>query len=161
MTRDSFLPFGSCQLCLLIARDPVACAIGGDIFCRECAVSNLIAQHKEIKRLEKESAHYAADAEMVAQIDETEARDRAVKEFETIQMGFNVTSRQIDSQGRPTDRNAGKSSNQSDTKTPSIYSQQKLEKKRKFEIDEDELSRIVKEDRSRAKAVLSQEKVFT
>src|SRR5579862_2189082 len=55
LTRDSFLPFSSCRLCLLPSRSPVACAANGHIFCRECAMNNLLAQRKEIKRLEKES----------------------------------------------------------------------------------------------------------
>lgn len=56
LTRESFLPFASCRLCLLPARDPVACSGGSkaDIFCRECALNDLVAQRKEIKRLERE-----------------------------------------------------------------------------------------------------------
>ncbi|TDZ20787.1 E3 ubiquitin-protein ligase CSU1 [Colletotrichum orbiculare MAFF 240422] len=37
----------------LTTRDPVSCS-HGDIFCRECAISNLMSQKKEIKRLERE-----------------------------------------------------------------------------------------------------------
>ena len=55
LTRDSFLTFGSCQLCLLPARDPVSCGSDGHLFCRECAVNNLLAQSKELKRLKKEA----------------------------------------------------------------------------------------------------------
>ncbi|KAJ5896858.1 uncharacterized protein N7473_006257 [Penicillium subrubescens] len=53
--RDSFLPFASCRLCLQPARAPVvACASNGDLFCRECAINDLLAQRQEIKRLEKD-----------------------------------------------------------------------------------------------------------
>ncbi|CAI4219490.1 unnamed protein product [Parascedosporium putredinis] len=45
LTRDSFLPFGSCNLCLEPARDPVSCH-RGDVFCRECALANLLAQKR-------------------------------------------------------------------------------------------------------------------
>lgn len=78
LTRDSFLPFGYCRLCLGVARDPVTC--GGvsitsntsnnktesssssssssscpkvHIFCRECALNDLVSQRREIKRVEK------------------------------------------------------------------------------------------------------------
>ncbi|KAJ5369038.1 uncharacterized protein N7496_008798 [Penicillium cataractarum] len=55
ISRDSFLPFASCRLCLQPARAPVvACATNGDLFCRECAISDLLAQRQEIKRLERE-----------------------------------------------------------------------------------------------------------
>ncbi|KAH8688044.1 hypothetical protein GQ44DRAFT_638397, partial [Phaeosphaeriaceae sp. PMI808] len=45
LTRDSFLPFSSCQLCLLPSINPVCCPLG-DLFCRECAMTNLLTQRK-------------------------------------------------------------------------------------------------------------------
>src|ERR1700744_1272535 len=79
LTRESFLPFGFCRLCLGYARNPVCCAgsAGNDdcegegegdakgrkgrkegkvhVFCRECVLNDLMAQRKEIKRLERDA----------------------------------------------------------------------------------------------------------
>src|SRR3954471_8764457 len=73
LTRDSFLPFGSCQLCLLPSVDPVCCP-SGDIFCRECAVTNLLAQRKEMKRLEKMAERQKVEDEDQKLREEEEAR---------------------------------------------------------------------------------------
>ncbi|KAL9111239.1 MAG: hypothetical protein Q9227_004317 [Pyrenula ochraceoflavens] len=83
LTRDSYLPFGSCRLCLLPAREPVvACSANGDLFCKECAVADLLAQRKEIKRLEKEWDREQEERKEAALREEREKRDRDVQEFE-------------------------------------------------------------------------------
>jgi nitric oxide synthase-interacting protein len=87
LNRDSFLPFGSCSLCLLAARDPVACP-EGDLFCRECAINNLLAQRKEITRLEKEWVRQKGDLEDSKKLDEEDEREKDVEDFERIQMGL-------------------------------------------------------------------------
>lgn len=88
LTRDSFLPFGSCQLCLLPAREPVSCPSHGHLFCRECAVSNLLAQSQELKRLKKEAEQrLAEDGEEQALLDESE-RARELEQFERAQAGL-------------------------------------------------------------------------
>ncbi|KAL4801085.1 hypothetical protein BDV19DRAFT_384101 [Aspergillus venezuelensis] len=99
--RDSFLPFGSCRLCLHPSRTPsVACAHNGDLFCRECAISDLLAQRKEIARLEKErEAARKAIEEETAKAKE-EGREREVREFEMVSMGF-------DDRGNPKKRKVG------------------------------------------------------
>lgn len=89
LNRDSFLPFGSCSLCLESAVDPVAC-VHGDIFCRECALNNILAQKKEIKRLEKARENEEKDAAEEKARQDEEAQARAVKEFELVQAGFDV-----------------------------------------------------------------------
>lgn len=67
----------------------MAC-VQGDIFCRECALNNILAQKKEIKRLEKTRENEERDVvEDKARQDE-EAQARAVKEFELVQAGFDV-----------------------------------------------------------------------
>src|SRR6266568_2184601 len=86
---SNLLPSGSCQLCLLPAVDPVACS-SGDLFCRECAVSNLLAQRKEIKRLEKALEKQRREEEEERTREDEEARERAVQEFEAVQMGLEV-----------------------------------------------------------------------
>lgn len=148
LNRDSFLPFGSCQLCLLPAVDPVACS-SGDLFCRECAVSNLLAQRKEIKRLDKALEKQRKGEEEERTREDEEARERAVQEFEAVQMGLEV---KLGSGGKVIGREGGKV----------VVEQEEVKegrgKKRKFEIDEEELLRIAREERGRAKTALSEEK---
>ncbi|KAI9840767.1 MAG: hypothetical protein M1838_003922 [Thelocarpon superellum] len=138
LNRDSFLPFAACQLCLLPSQSPVACASNGDIFCRECAMNNLLAQRKEIKRLEKEEEKLKQDeAADEARCDEA-ARIRAVEDFEKVQRGVDVKPRA--SNGNEAKKESGRS------------------KKRKFELDEDELLRIAREERDLAKKAIEKEK---
>lgn len=92
LTRDSFLPFGSCQLCLLPARDPVSCPGHGHLFCRECALSNLLAQNKELKRLKREAEQRKLEDSEEKEIEDAEAQARAVEEFEKVQAGLSVRS---------------------------------------------------------------------
>ncbi|KAK1659370.1 RING finger domain-containing protein [Colletotrichum godetiae] len=152
LSRDSFLPFGSCYLCLEIARDPVSCS-HGDIFCRECAVANLLAQKKEIKREEKarekvEQATLEAQAQQDA-----EAQVRAVKDFESIQAGLKPSSAATasSSSSLPTKVTAAEGADANPTRDIQIT-------KRKFMLDQDELDRIAKEDRTKAKKLIKDEK---
>ncbi|KAI0019024.1 hypothetical protein F4780DRAFT_780897 [Xylariomycetidae sp. FL0641] len=90
LTRESFLPFGACRLCLAVARDPVACASHGDVFCRECALADLLAQRGEIERAARARDQAArAAAEQRAQAD-AEADARAVQEFEATLNGLDA-----------------------------------------------------------------------
>lgn len=89
LTRDSFLPFASCRLCLQPARAPVvACASNGDLFCRECAISDLLAQRQEIKRLERERGEARRRIEEEEERGVEEVRAREVREFELVSMGL-------------------------------------------------------------------------
>ncbi|KAF2248310.1 hypothetical protein BU26DRAFT_331051 [Trematosphaeria pertusa] len=151
LTRDSFLPFGSCQLCLLHAVDPVACP-SGDLFCRECAMTNLLAQRKEIKRLEKVAERRREEEAEQRAREEEEARQRAVAEFEAVQMGLEV---KVGAGGRVVGREGGKIVVE---KEEEAKAGEARGKKRKFEIDEDELKRIATEERSRAKLALDEER---
>lgn len=67
----------------------MAC-VHGDIFCRECALNNILAQKKEIKRLEKTRENEEKDAAEEKARQDEEAQARAVKEFEMVQAGFDV-----------------------------------------------------------------------
>lgn len=146
LTRDSFLPFGSCQLCLLPAEDPVCCPLG-DLFCRECSMTNLLAQRQEIKRLAKAASRRKEEDEDRRARDDEEARQRAVADFEAVQMGLRV------SQGLGSTvvgREGGKVVVEKEDGTRGT--------KRKFEIDEEELVRIAVEERGRAKRAIEEEK---
>ncbi|KAH0565632.1 hypothetical protein GP486_000964 [Trichoglossum hirsutum] len=151
LSRDSFLSFSSCRLCLLPSRSPVACAANGDIFCRECAMNNILAQLKEIKRLEKESERQRIDEEEDIRKAEEEARVRAIGEFEKVQIGLE----------RKVGGSADKETERREGSKILIGDDSKGEpkgKKRKFELDEEELLRIAREERTKAKRTIQDEK---
>jgi nitric oxide synthase-interacting protein len=151
LTRDSFLPFGSCQLCLLPSVDPVCCP-QGDLFCRECAMTNLLAQRKEMKRLEKARERQLIDEDDQRVRDDEQARLRSVRDFEDVQAGLSVK--------------LGAGSNIVGRQNGKIVVEQEQDPetggpkgtKRKFEIDEEELKRIASEDRSKAQRNLDDER---
>ena len=71
------------------ARNPVvACAANGDLFCRECAISDLLAQRQEIKRLEREREDAKRRLEKEGEWAKEEAKAREVQEFELVSMGL-------------------------------------------------------------------------
>jgi nitric oxide synthase-interacting protein len=152
LTRDSFLPFASCRLCLLPARSPVSCS-HGDIFCRECALSNILAQKKEIKRLEKTREREEKEAEEDRTREDAEAKDRAVQEFEKIQVGLEAKMGSSSSAKTIIGREGGKILVEEDVVGG------KRGEKRKFELDEDELLRIARGDRIKARKAIDDEKV--
>jgi nitric oxide synthase-interacting protein len=151
LTRDSFLPFGSCQLCLLPSVDPVCCS-QGDLFCRECAMTNLLAQRKEMKRLEKVHERRKIEEDDQFLRDDEEAQLRAIEEFEAVQAGLEV---KIGAGSKVIGRQNGKI----------VVEQEQGAKaggtkgtKRKFEIDEEELKRIASDDRTKAQHTLDDER---
>ncbi|TVY25949.1 E3 ubiquitin-protein ligase [Lachnellula hyalina] len=150
LSRDSFLPFASCRLCLLPAREPVSCT-HGDIFCRECALSNILAQKKEIKRVEKTKENEDREADEERNREEEEAKQRSVQEFEKIQMGLEAKLGGTSS-GKIVGREAGKIVVEDDVVDG------KRGEKRKFVLDEDELLRIAREERTKARKAIDHEK---
>ncbi|KAK2744708.1 hypothetical protein FQN55_006627 [Onygenales sp. PD_40] len=146
LSRESFLPFASCRLCLLPARAPVvACATNGDLFCRECAVSDLLAQRKEIKRLEKERELAARDKEEDEERLADEARERELREFEMVSMGLEERKRKLDAEKGGEE---GASSNG------------ELARKRRkgFELDEDSMRNIAREERDKIRREIERER---
>ena len=137
------MPFASCQLCLQIARDPVACASDGDIFCRECIVSNLLAQGKEIKRLKKEDERRQRELEEEELGRGVEEKERAIAQFEKTMMGMEGV-----------EKKSGKSSASEEGERTDARAV-----KRKFELDEDEILKNAQEERAKARKVLDEEKV--
>ncbi|APA14959.1 hypothetical protein SS1G_13707 [Sclerotinia sclerotiorum 1980 UF-70] len=151
LSRDSFLPFASCRLCLLPARTPVSCS-HGDIFCRECALSNILAQKKEIKRLEKNKEKDDQERNEDHMREEDEARQRAVEEFERVQMG--LEGKTGGKGGKIVGREGGKILVEEEVNGEGG----KRGEKRKFELDEDELLRIAQDERSKARKAIDEEK---
>jgi len=120
----------------LTARDPVSCPSHGHIFCRECALSNLLAQKKDIKRLDKEYILKKAEEAEADQLKREQERERAVQDFELVQQGLNSKLGPGNAAARHIiGREAGKV----------IVEEQNPDNKgtkRKLEIDEDELMRL-------------------
>lgn len=172
LSRESFLPFGSCQLCLQPARAPVvACATNGDLFCRECAINDLLAQRKEIKRLEREREESARrSAEDEARMME-EARVRELKEFELISMGLEGSKQENNNKKRkaPTmekDTGNGNGKQEMEVKIDAAteaFRQREVEvngKRRKvFELSEAEIARYANSELERLKKKIEMERV--
>jgi nitric oxide synthase-interacting protein len=148
LTRDSFLPFASCRLCLLPARTPVSCSYG-DIFCKECALSNILAQKNEIKRLEEAQERELAEAQDIAAKEEEEVKLKAVEEFEKVQMGLEA---KVGAGRSIVGRENGKVSVEEEAQG------KRRGEKRKFELDEEELLRIARDERTKARKALNDEK---
>lgn len=112
-------------------------------------MTNLLAQRKDIKRLEK-----LAERQKLEEVDQEEredelARQRAVQEFEAVQMGLEV---KVGAGSKVVGREGGKITVEQDEVVGSKGT------KRKFEIDEEELKRIAFEERSKAKRTIEDER---
>ncbi|POS82991.1 hypothetical protein EPUL_005655 [Erysiphe pulchra] len=150
LSRDSFLPFASCRLCLLPARIPVSCP-HGDIFCKECALKNILSQKQEIKRLKRNHGREEKEAEEKREQDEAEARLRYAAEFERVQMGLENKPTKIKS----IEENEVKSWRDSEK---SDSTEKSLDKKRKFQLDPEEVIRIVRDETNKVKKAICEEK---
>ena len=113
-------------------------------------MSNLLAQRKEIKRLEKDYERKRREEADQALFEDEEARERAVEDFERVQMGLNAKlgkGRNIVGRGN------GKVTIEEEAKDGARGT------KRKFELDEEELLTVAKEERERAKKAVLDDKV--
>lgn len=133
------------------AQSPVSCP-HGDIFCRECALSNILSQKQEIKRAEKNREKEEREGEEDQMKLDTEAKQRAVQEFERIQMGLEAKTG-----GSTSNKIVGREDGKIIVEEDVVGG--KRGEKRKFELDEDELLRIAQEDRTRARKAIDDEKV--
>ncbi|KAI9369708.1 hypothetical protein BJX61DRAFT_134047 [Aspergillus egyptiacus] len=156
--RDSFLPFGSCRLCLHPARPPtVACAQNGDLFCRECAISDLLAQRQEIKRAERERDEARKRLEEEVEREIGEKREREVREFEIVSMGLEGASQ---SSGRK--RKAG-ADEEEDKEVLERFKRREVDvgggvRKKVFELGEREMKEYLERERERLKGEVKREK---
>ncbi|KAI0649757.1 hypothetical protein C8Q79DRAFT_900609 [Trametes meyenii] len=89
--NESMRRFDACALCLQRARDPVACQ-KGHLFCRECALTDLITQIGDIKRQKARLEALKKEAEEERQRAREAARERVLREFERGQLGLAATS---------------------------------------------------------------------
>jgi len=113
-------------------------------------LSNILSQKKEIKRLEKAREKEMKEAEGDRSREEDEAKERAVQEFERVQMGLEA---KVGSTGK---KIVGRSDGKILVEEDVIDG--KRGEKRKFELDEDELLRIAREERTKARKAIDDEK---
>lgn len=79
--QESFKPLDACNLCLLRATDPVACG-EAHIFCRECAIADLIQQKTGIEAQKAQLRAWEDDDARRRQDARDAARARVVADFE-------------------------------------------------------------------------------
>jgi nitric oxide synthase-interacting protein len=115
-------------------------------------MTNLLAQRKEMKRLEKLLERQKVEEDDQDVRDDEQARLRAIEEFEAVQAGLEV---KIGSGSRVIGRQNGKIVVEQEQDTNSSEGKGT---KRKFEIDEEELKRIASDDRTKAKRTLDEER---
>ncbi|KAJ6180130.1 hypothetical protein N7519_010591 [Penicillium mononematosum] len=135
------------------ARAPVvACASNGDLFCRECAISDLLAQRQEIKRLEKERdearKRIAEDEERSL----AEMKERDLRDFELVSMGLENKG----GSGVGMKRKAEESEALEKFKAREVEVDGK--RKRVFELGEEEMARVAGEEKERLRKELKMEK---
>lgn len=108
-------------------------------------MSNLLAQSKELKRGKREAERRRLEDEGEREAEGEEARARAVDEFERVQAGLSVRSEAGES--RIVGRGEGKVIVEQDTGGDNGA----RGAKRKFELDEEELARLGKEDMAKSR----------
>lgn len=109
-------------------------------------MSNLLAQRKEIKRLEKEEERRRKE-ELEGEMERgEEEKERAIIEFEKVMMGLEGGMK----------KQGGKAVGDKDGET-----ERKGDRgsKRKFELDEEEMLKNARAERAKARKVLDEEKV--
>lgn len=115
-------------------------------------MTNLLAQRKEMKRMEKINERQKLEDEDQKEREDEAARLRSIEEFEAVQMGLSVKmgtgSRVVGREGDKIVVEQESESRDGDMKGT----------KRKFEIDEEELKRIASQERSKVKRTLDEER---
>jgi nitric oxide synthase-interacting protein len=117
-------------------------------------MTNLLAQRKEMKRMEKVHEREAIEDDDKRLRDDEQARLRAIDDFEAVQAGL---SAKVGAGSRVVGRSNSKILVEQIPSDPSAPDESKSTK-RKFEIDEEELKRIAASDRSKAARTLDAER---
>jgi nitric oxide synthase-interacting protein len=78
---ESFKPYDHCHLCLSLLVSPVSCS-RGHMYCRECAVADLIQQKAGIETQKREMERWLAKEEGERAAARQAARERVVRDFE-------------------------------------------------------------------------------
>ncbi|KAJ6627917.1 hypothetical protein B0H10DRAFT_1778997 [Mycena sp. CBHHK59/15] len=88
--NESMRRFDACSLCLQTAREPVCCK-DGHLFCKECAVNDLLTQKKDLKRQKEKAEQIRREIEGEVERAKAAARERVLQEFERGQLGLAAT----------------------------------------------------------------------
>ena len=124
-------------------------------------MENLLTQLKEIKRMQTElDLQLKEEQEERAQEDE-EAKQRAIRDFELLQMGLELrSSRNLHGPAPEQQKVVGYENGELVVEeVVREDGNESKSKKRKFELDEGELMRIAREERQKKKIEISEEKV--
>ncbi|KAI0752615.1 hypothetical protein C8Q80DRAFT_1147285 [Daedaleopsis nitida] len=89
--HESMRRFDACALCLQRAREPVACQ-KGHLFCKECALTDLVSQISDIKRQKVRLEALKKEAEEERERVREAARERVLREFEKGELGLVASS---------------------------------------------------------------------
>lgn len=130
----------------------------GDVFCRECALANIIAQKKELKRADKSRQHAELDAARRGEERHEEEKERAVRDFEMTQAGMNIVAKFKKTPA--TDQYTNPARDESSSKDVPLSQDLVIVNgatKRKFE---DELEHTAREDHVKARKAIDDEKVL-
>ena len=127
-------------------------------------MENLLTQRKEIKRMQAELDRRMKEEEEERVREDEEAKQRAIRDFDLLQMGLELRNNRKGSgllveQSKVIGRENGKLVLEEVVKEDDTGGDCAKTKKRKFELDEDELMRIAKEERQRKKIEITEEKV--
>lgn len=117
-------------------------------------MNNILSQKKEIKRLEKVREREEKEAEDDQAREDAEAKDRSVQEFEKTQMGLEMKRG-----SKPSVQKIIGFGKEEYSTVEGDVPDAKIGEKRKFELDEDELLRIAREERTKARKTIDDEKV--
>ena len=137
--------YDACYLCLQTARDPVCCP-EGHLSCKECIFENLLAQKAEIARQAKQLELFQAQEEKEQELKEAIAQQVILNEFERSQMGVLSKSKTIRGQAAEGAKIPDSPIVQISSSSPSTPSSVNS-KKRPFELDEEELEKLSKQER--------------
>ncbi|KAJ7032510.1 hypothetical protein C8F04DRAFT_1261805 [Mycena alexandri] len=85
--NESMRRFDACSLCLQTAREPVCCK-DGHLFCKECAVNDLLSQKKDLKRQKEKAEQIRKEIEAQVEQAKAAARERVLQDFERGQLGL-------------------------------------------------------------------------
>lgn len=132
----------------------VACSMNGDLFCRECAINDLLAQRQEIKRLEREreeaKKRLAQDEERVLD----EVRRKELRDFEIVSMGLESGNHKK-RKAPATETEAQEALDRFKAREVEVDGK----RRRVFELDENEMARVARQEQERLKDELKREKV--
>jgi nitric oxide synthase-interacting protein len=154
----------------------VACAAQGDLFCRECALANLLAQRKEIKRAARQREAEEREKEEGREKREQEEDERNLQIFEAVQNGLEGRvdgwkgkreREKAEEEGRRKRRRSETGGGGTELEKRDSFAQANLDgtsskvlgSKPNFQLSEEAIVRIAADERAKARKAIEDEKV--